>query len=129
MIKSVFIVSLASLLLFESLLPNFMSITQSAKIGELYSHFKEHNSAGVSLTDFLWMHYAAESTHKSNSEHHKLPTISLHTGYLFYLPTFIVNLEYIALEIPLIGKLGTNNYFNNYHFNYLKFLLNPPQFS
>ncbi len=129
MIKSVLIVSLASLLLFESFLPNFMSITQSAKMGELYSHFIDHNKAGVSLSEFLWMHYAAESSHKSNSEHHKLPTINLHFGYLFYIPSFSVYLEKIASEIALLGNLGLNDYFNNYHFNYLRFLLNPPQFN
>lgn len=129
MMKTVMIVSLAILLLFESFLPNFMSLTQSAKMGELYSHFKDHNKAGVSLSEFLWMHYAAESSHKSNSEHQKLPSINLHFSYLFYIPSFNVNLEYFVFEIPTLENLGLNDYFNNYHFNYLRFLLNPPQFS
>ncbi len=129
MMKSVLIVSLASLLLFESFLPNFMSITQSAKIGELYNHFKDHKKEGVSLSEFLWMHYAAESSHKSNAEHQKLPTINLHLGYLFYIPSFGVYLEKISFEISLLENLGLNDYFNNYHFNYLRFLLNPPQFN
>jgi|GWRWMinimDraft_6_1066014.scaffolds.fasta_scaffold14348_1 hypothetical protein len=129
MIKSILIVSLASLLLFESFLPNFMSITQSAKMGELYSHFKDHNKAGVSLSEFLWMHYAAESSHKSNAEHQKLPSINLHFGFLFYIPSFSVYLEKISFEFALLGNLDLNHYFNNYHFNYLRFLLNPPQFN
>lgn len=127
--KSVMIVSLAILLLFESFLPNFMSLTQSAKMGELYSHFKDHNKAGISLSEFLWMHYAAESIHKSNSEHQKLPSINLHISYLFCIPSFNVNLEYFVFEIPSLENLGLNDYFNNYHFNFLRFLLNPPQFS
>lgn len=127
MIKSFFTIFLVTILFFESLLPKNSLLDQSAKMGELYSHFQIHKKSGSSLKDFLWMHYASNSKHKSQPEHQKLPTIQnqILNYYNINLTQYSCNIE----KAPSISDLNAQNfkYKNLYRFEYLNALLNPPK--
>lgn len=127
MIKSIFTIFLVTILFFESLLPKNSLLDQSAKMGELYSHFQIHKKTGSSLKDFLWMHYASNSKHKSQPEHQKLPTIQNQISNYYNLQ--ITEYSYNFESIPSISALNAQNfkYKNLYRFDYLNALLNPPK--
>jgi hypothetical protein len=127
MIKHIFTIFLVFILFFESLLPKNSLLDQSAKMGELYAHFQVHKKTGSTLRDFLWMHYASNSKHKSQPEHQKLPTIQTQISnyYNIQLTQYNCNFE----SIPTISSPNAHNfkYKNLYRFDYLNALLNPPK--
>lgn len=127
MIKSIFTIFLVAILFFESLLPKNSLLEQSAKMGELYSHFQIHKKTGSSFKDFLWMHYASNSKHKSQPEHHKLPSIQnqISNYYNLHITEYICNFESFP---SILGQNAQNfKYKNLYRFDYLNALLNPPK--
>lgn len=129
MIKSFFILILSSIIFIEGLLPKSVGFSEMNKFGELYSHFLEHKQEGVSFETFIWMHYAKESEHKSNQEHKKLPSFESHITFLVFQPSVKIYTELINIAKAFEAQIGISNYQNLYRFQYLKFLLNPPQLS
>lgn len=127
MFKSIFTVLIAFTMLFESLLPKNSGISESSKLGEFYKHYVLHQKTGTTFSDFLWMHYASNSKHKSQSEHQKLP--SLENSFSFYfIGNSILNIQNESLRnIANLDFPFNFDYSNLYRFDYLDKLLNPPQ--
>ena len=77
--RSIVAIVLAGWMLAGSLLPGF-GIDQSAHWGDLMVHYQQHRQAepNLSFTDFLKMHYGADSEHQKhpNHSHQNLPSSS-----------------------------------------------------
>ncbi|MCP9768955.1 hypothetical protein EGI22_15665 [Lacihabitans sp. LS3-19] len=127
MIKSFFILILSSVIFLEGLLPKSVGFSEAYKFGDLYSHYQQHKQEGISFEDFLWMHYAKESKHKSNQEHKKLPSFESHITFLVFIPAAKIISEFSKSVTFFEGKSSSSTYQNLYRFQYLKSLLNPPQ--
>ena len=128
MMKRVLIFLVATVIFFESLLPNGFGISQVSRIGELYDHYLVHKHEGINLSTFLWMHYSSDSVHKSNKEHKNLPSFESQISFLAFVPAVILTID-SNFKDNLVFKEVSNSleYSNLYRFQYLKFLLNPPQ--
>jgi hypothetical protein len=127
MFKVILISFLSFTILLESLLPKGMGISQASIMGDLYSHFLEHNQKGISFEKFLWMHYSSDSKHKKNSEHKKLPSVESQSTFLS-IPTFDGATPVLSNSVPNFNEFKIDfNYTNLYNFQYLSYLLNPPR--
>lgn len=123
---SIFLV--ATVIFFESLLPNGLGISQVSRFGELYHHYLEHKQEGTSLGTFLWMHYSSDSGHKTNKEHKNLPSFESQISFLAFVPLISLSMDSNFKENAVfIEVLNSLEYSNLYRFQYLKSLLNPPQ--
>jgi hypothetical protein len=129
MIKRSSIFLVAAVIFFESLLPNGLGISQVSRIGELYHHYLEHKQEGTSLGTFLWMHYSSDSGHKTNKEHKNLPSFESQISFLAFVPLVSLNMDSNFKENVIFNEVFNSlEYSNLYRFQYLKSLLNPPQF-
>jgi hypothetical protein len=127
MLKTSLAVFLATLLLFESLLPKAVGIAEAAKIGQLYTHFQEHSQAGLSISEFFWLHYASDSAHKTEKAHKKLPSIETAASFFsFYWPQSEIFVE-VRVSRALYNRIGFPSYCNLYVFNFQDNHLNPPK--
>ncbi len=89
----------------ESILPNSAGFSESMRLGELYTHYELHQKtckSPLSLVDFMWMHYAAESKHRNEHSHSKLP--SVHNTSSFF--SIIQNKE--VLCVPKFAEIIGN---------------------
>jgi hypothetical protein len=128
MLKKPCILVLALVIFFESLLPNGLGISQVSRIGELYHHYLEHRQNGVSLHQFLWMHYSSDSGHKTNKEHKNLPSFESQISFLAFVSSVSLSIDSNSKENLVFSEvLSSLEYSNLYRFQYLKLLLNPPQ--
>jgi hypothetical protein len=128
MLKEPCILVLALVIFFESLLPNGLGISQVSRIGELYHHYLEHRQNGVSLNQFLWMHYSSDSGHKTNKEHKNLPSFESQISFLAFVSSVSLSIDSNSKENLVFSEvLSSLEYSNLYRFQYLKLLLNPPQ--
>lgn len=98
--KKIVLYSMFILFGLESILPNTAGFSESLRLGELYNHYKLHQKIEMnplSLSDFIWMHYAAESNHQTEHSHSKLPSVHnassffsiIHTKEVLCVPKFI----------------------------------------
>ncbi|MCP9761518.1 hypothetical protein [Lacihabitans soyangensis] len=123
---SIFILSLV--IFAESLLPNGLGISQVSRVGELYHHYLQHRQEGVSLNEFLWMHYSSDSGHKTNKEHKNLPSFESQISFLAFVSSVSLRIDSGFKENTVFTEVFNSlEYSNLYRFQYLKFLLNPPQ--
>ena len=127
MIKSIFTIFLVTILFLESLLPKNSLLEQSAKMGELYAHFQIHKKTGSSFRDFLWLHYASNSKHKSQPEHQKLPTIQTQTSNYHTIQFTQYNCDFESISTISSPNAQNFKYKNLYRFDYLNALLTPPK--
>lgn len=128
MLKQASIFTIAFVIFFESLLPNGLGISQVSRIGELYHHYLEHRQEGISLNQFLWMHYASDSGHKTNKEHKNLPSFESQISFLAFVSPASLSIDASYKENMVFTEvLNSLEYSNLYRFQYLKSLLNPPQ--
>ncbi len=129
MFKEAKILFLVFVLIGESLLPNGLGISQASKIGELYNHFQEHKSEGTSLQEFLWMHYANDSSHKQRDEHKKLPNIQGTSGVVFISNLSLTEILYSKNVFLRENTLSSDFYKNFYVFQFQDIFLVPPRFA
>lgn len=128
MFKQLLTILLVATIMAESLLPKGVGLSQDFKFGEVVAHFQEHRDvSGINFSDFIWMHYAAESAHKSQNHHDNLPNLDGHQmlfvlSHQILLTTFTTN-----APITILDGLSASHYLNSYHFLYSFDLLNPPQ--
>jgi hypothetical protein len=128
MIKKTSIFILSLVIFAESLLPNGLGISQVSRVGELYHHYLQHRQEGVSLNEFLWMHYASDSGHKTNKEHKNLPSFESQISFLAFVSSVSLSIDSSFKENTVFTEVFNSlEYSNLYRFQYLKFLLNPPQ--
>ena len=130
MLKQVSIFIIASIMFFEGLLPKGIGFSQASKIGDLYSHFITHRNEGISFEEFLWMHYSSESKHKANNDDHKkLPSLESQFTFIAFVSNCAISTDCYSKTFEISDRLVLNKTDNLYQFQYLRFLLNPPQFS
>lgn len=128
MFKKVSIIVVATVIFLESLLPNGLGISQVSRLGQLYHHYLEHKEAGNSLGEFLWMHYSSDSGHKTNKEHKNLPSFESQISFFAYVHSVSFDIESCFKANTVFNELSCSLVYSNlYRFQYLKFLLNPPQ--
>lgn len=129
MLKRVSVFVIALIMFFEGLLPKGIGFSQTSKIGDLYSHYITHKSHGISFVKFLWMHYSSESKHKANHEEHKkLPSFESQFSFIAFVSQCSFATDLFSKVFEISDRLVLNKTDNLYHFQYLRFLLNPPQF-
>jgi hypothetical protein len=119
-------IALASLLLFSSLLPGF-GVKELQKIPLLLEHYKEHKQkAGklFSFLDFLKLHYATEHG-KSGCHHEGMPFLNISAGLSFILSDF--HLSFRLKPVPVISSKVQFTYTNNYSFQSVFCILQPPR--
>lgn len=106
-----------------------LSIDQSARWGELVQHYAQHRKADptLSFTDFIAMHYGANSEHQKHPKHshHNLPSaghsVSVYApGALRLIPAFTQQVV-IALKTTFSHKADL------YSFLAVFGLINPPR--
>ena len=110
-----------------SLIPK-VGLEQSFKANELLKHFQDHQKLtpqGISFTDFLWMHYAADSKHTKTTKHPTLPAFDMSNAMGYVLPSFSLFLL-IPLALACIVRLRSR-WENQYHFSYVRVLIAPPR--
>lgn len=101
---------------------------QSFKANELLKHFQDHKriaKGNFSFSDFLWLHYAADSKHAKTTKHPSLPTFNFSTVSAYVLPTL-----FLVFLIPMlvIFPRRKNEYLENlYHFSLVRVLIAPPR--
>lgn len=122
------VIVLAAILMAESLLPRGAGLSQDFKFGEVVAHFQIHQDCdNISFSDFIWMHYAAESTHKQQQHHDNLPCLDSHhllfaISHHFHFTKFTTAYHVVELE-----NLFISHYHNWYNFLYTYDFLNPPR--
>jgi hypothetical protein len=110
------------------LLPK-VGMEQAIKANELVKHFQDHKKqapAGFSFSDFLWMHYAADSKHAKSTSHPSLPSFDFSSAMGFVLP--VASLFFICAAGLIITRRRSEFYENNYHFSMERVLIAPPRF-
>ena len=128
--KSIFAILLASVLFAESLLPKGIGMEQSFKMSELVSHFNLHYKASkgnLSFSDFLWMHYSADSSHKKNNKHNNLPNFDSNVVVAAVVLPTISQIDYLPIHHFVEALKNITFYKNSYSFLFSLDLLNPPQ--
>jgi len=128
MLKKWITFHLAFIVFTQSLIPNSFGILQSGKMTDLYAHFIEHKAEGIGLLDFLWMHYASDSSHKSQKEHQKLPSLDQTFGSIIF-PAFFNLLSNFKNSSLKFMNYHEFLYSDLYFFQFQTTLLNPPKFS
>ena len=108
----------------------FFGIDHSARLGDLAQHYHQHrrDNSGLSLIDFINMHYGADSDHQKhpNHNHHNLPSIG-HS--MPVLTPGIVCLSVTPLLVQFL-VLADANFFRTadlYSFLAVFALINPPR--
>jgi hypothetical protein len=77
--KSIFAVILSSLIVAQSLVPRaYTGLLASADVWQHYQEHRADSKQGLSLWDFLEMHYGSDSKHAKQSHHH-LPQLDLNS--------------------------------------------------
>jgi hypothetical protein len=110
-----------------SLIPK-VGLEQSFKANELLKHFQDHQKLspqGISFTDFLWMHYAADSKHTKTTKHPTLPAFDMSGAVGYVLPSFSLMLL-IPLALACVVRLRSR-WENQYQFSYVRVLIAPPR--
>ncbi len=110
-----------------SLIPK-VGLEQSFKANELLKHFQDHQQMspeGISFTDFLWMHYAADSKHTKTSKHPTLPAFDMSGAMGYVLPSFAL-VFLIPFVLARIVRLRSR-WENQYQFSYVSVLIAPPR--
>lgn len=126
MIKSILTWIVAGILLAQSFLPRTaMDLLRSS---DVWTHYREHQQEQekpLSLLDFLWMHYSADSEHTKQKEHH-LPSFDFNgIAGLFVLPSATISFE----QQPIAAFLLKANFqwLNSYAYLSFKALICPPR--
>ena len=117
--KKVVLYSILFLFGLESILPNSSGFSESLRLGELCKHYQLHQKVEeipLSLTDFIWMHYAAESTHRKDNSHSKLPDIQSVTSHFClivfrYIITLPLQAVLVFLTTAVYGLQGFPYFF------------------
>lgn len=126
--KSIIACLLACLMMGSSLLPGF-GVEQSTKLVELIQHYQQHAEAepGLSFTDFMVMHYGANSEHQKhpNHSHHNLPSAG-HAVPAFTPATARLGVSSLV-SVVLLSKATFFRYTNLYSFLAIFSLINPPR--
>jgi hypothetical protein len=126
--RSFFAVVLACWMLGGSLLPGF-GIDQSAHWGDLMLHFQQHRQAdpNLSFTDFLTMHYGADSEHQKhpNHSHQNLPSSS--HSIPVYTPSDIRLVAMAPVQFLMSTKTDYFRKADLYAFLTVFALINPPR--
>jgi hypothetical protein len=110
-----------------SLIPK-VGLEQSFKANELLKHFQDHQKLspqGISFTDFLWLHYAADSKHTKTTKHPTLPAFDMSGALGFVLPSFSIVLL-LPLALAAIVRVRTR-WENQYQFSLVRVLIAPPR--
>jgi hypothetical protein len=110
-----------------SLIPK-VGLEQSFKANELLKHFQDHQKLspqGISFTDFLWLHYAADSKHTKTTKHPTLPAFDMSGAMGFVLPSFSLVL-FLPLALAAIVRMRTR-WENQYQFSLVRVLIAPPR--
>ncbi|GAB3901060.1 hypothetical protein GCM10028825_52950 [Spirosoma agri] len=111
-----------------SLFPGF-GIDQSAHWGDLLLHFQQHRQAdpALSFTDFLKMHYGADSEHQKhpNHSHQNLPSSS--HSVPAYTPNAIRLMTVDQSPFLLLTRAGYFRKADLYAFLTVFALINPPR--
>ncbi|MBO0940052.1 hypothetical protein J2I47_26140 [Fibrella sp. HMF5335] len=127
--KSVVAIVLSCWILGGSLFPGF-SIDQSAHLGDLIQHYQQHrrDNTDLGFTDFINMHYGADSEHQKhpNHSHHNLPS----SGHS--MPVFTPGVVRLVATPSLVQVLvlRSANFFRTadlYSFLAVFALINPPR--
>lgn len=109
--------------------PGF-SIDQSAHLGDLIQHYQQHrrDNTDLGFTDFINMHYGADSEHQKhpNHSHHNLPS----SGHS--MPVFTPGVVRLVATPSLVQVLvlRSANFFRTadlYSFLAVFALINPPR--
>jgi hypothetical protein len=111
-----------------SLLPK-VGLEQSFKANELLKHFQDHQKLspqGISFSDFIWLHYSADSKHTKTTKHPTLPTFDMSGAVGYVIPSFSL-LIFISIVLAYIVRLRTR-WENQYHFSFVRVLIAPPRF-
>jgi hypothetical protein len=130
-VKKIVSILLSFQVLLGSLFPNVETI-QLAKIGELVSHYQEHQQAeeeDLSFVDFLIMHYSTTSKHLKNAKHShsNLPNLDSHNSVISYCQSvFCIDFS-PSSDIPQSFYEPNFHWLNLYHFSLSRILLNPPK--
>ena len=110
-----------------SLIPK-VGLEQSFKANELLKHFQDHQKLspqGISFTDFLWLHYAADSKHTKTTNHPTLPAFDMSGAMGFVLPSFSLVL-FLPLSLAAMVRTRTR-WENHYQFSLVRVLIAPPR--
>jgi hypothetical protein len=110
-----------------SLIPK-VGLEQSFKANELLKHFQDHQKLspqGISFTDFLWLHYAADSKHTKTTKHPTLPAFDMSGAMGFVLPSFSLVL-FLPLALAAIVRMRTR-WENQYQFSLVRVIIAPPR--
>ncbi len=115
----------------ESLFPKGLAMAESARLTQLFEHFKEHNAhlkQPLNFSEFLWLHYNPDADHEDASHHHeKLPQFQTGLVFMLGLVSAIANFNYDSITSAkyLLTKLP--EYSNKYFYLFALDVLNPPQ--
>jgi hypothetical protein len=110
-----------------SLIPK-VGLEQSFKANELLKHFQDHQQmspGGISFSDFLWLHYAADSKHTKTTKHPTLPAFDMSGAMGFVLPSFSLILL-LPIALAAIVRVRTR-WENQYQFSLVRVLIAPPR--
>ncbi len=129
--KKIISILLSFQILLGSLFPNVESL-QLAKIGELVSHYQEHQRTekeDLSFMDFLEMHYSATSKHLKNAKHShsNLPNLDSHNSVISYCESVFCIEFSLTPSFPKTFYEPNFHWLNLYHFSLSRTLLNPPK--
>lgn len=114
--------------LFESLIPRGLGFSKDFAIGEIVSHYLEHQEEAdgdLSFLDFLSLHYASDSDHRDQHPD-ELPNIDGSTIATFLILQADFGLSLSNLLSFTFLDLNPTSYSNTYCFKFAQDFLHPP---
>lgn len=133
--KSVLAFFLTLLMLTGSLIPQ-NDLSELSRLPELLEHYRYHHTAaggGLSLGEFLLLHYSPTTTHylrvhsaQHNIEHQKLP---LHSHHNCALMAYVLPVRSVVVPLRMSWPTPTLRAFAGpmYAFSFSRPLLQPPR--
>jgi hypothetical protein len=107
-------------------------LVELLRLPSLMEHFIEHKAENSAMTvsEFLWLHYADETHHEADSKHEKLP-MHCHADHAITSIFIFKNIDFLTLSqtitTPFFEEKSIFFFSNQLISNYLANILQPPQ--